>query len=223
MTDSRLEDIESYKGRLLAFLKMDIATNFNNLSILVPGSALGGECFAARELGAREVTGLEVIKELVSESERYSLAKNMTGVFFLEFNGRKFPNYGYDLVLSGHVIEHSPDWREHLDECVAATRPNGRIYLEFPSRYHFRELHTGLISFEWLSPFLRRLLNLTSAKFYELFGMKDKSNARYAIQNTLQQVSEHQIRKYIKSKFGDTLSVRSSDKPAPGIVRLIIY
>jgi SAM-dependent methyltransferase len=223
MKDARLEDIASYKGRLLEFLRLDGLPNFENLKILVPGSALGGECFAALELGAREVTGLEIIQELVLESKNYAASRKASNVFFQEFDGRKFPDYGHDLVLSGHVIEHSPDWREHLDECIAATRPEGKVYLEFPSRFHYRELHTGLISFEWLPSFLRKILNLSSAKMYELMGIRDKSQARYAIQSTLQQVSELQIKRYILNKYGGSIMVRNSSNPAPGIVRLIIY
>ena len=108
MTDSRLEDIESYKGRLLAFLKMDNATNFNNLSILEPGSALGGELFAARELGAREVTGLEVIRELVFESEKYSQAKEMTGVFFWSSMGENFQVVGLTLCFPVMLLNIAP-------------------------------------------------------------------------------------------------------------------
>jgi len=223
MNDSRLEDIASYKGRLLEFLYLDGVSSFENLKILVPGSALGGECFAALELGAREVKGLEIIQELVIESKNYATARKVSNVVFQEFDGRKFPDYGYDLVLSGHVIEHSPDWREHLDECIAATRPEGKIYLEFPSRFHYRELHTGLISFEWLPKLLRKLLNLSSAKMYELMGMPDKSQARHAIQSTLQQVSELQIKRHIVNKYSGSIMVRASSNPAPGIVRLVIY
>ena len=222
MTDSRLEDIESYKGRLVAFLEMDGISNFNKKRILVPGSALGGECFAALELGASEVTGLEVTRELVLESEKYANSRNVTNVIFQEFDGRKFPKAGYDLVLSGHVIEHSPDWREHLSSCIAATRPHGKIYLEFPSRYHYKELHTGLLSFEWAPPSLRKCMNLLSAKGFMWLKMKEKSDARHAIQNTLQQVSEGQIRRFLKRKFGSSISIKCSNKPAPGIVRVII-
>jgi len=223
MTDSRLEDIESYKGRLSEFLLMDGISNFKGLSILVPGSALGGECFAAIELGAIKVTGLEIVRDLVLASEKYAQDKKFGECTFLEFNGRRFPKYGYDLVLSGHVIEHSPDWKEHLDECVKATRPKGKIYLEFPSRFHYKELHTGLVSFEWLPAFLRRFMNLFSAKLYLWIGKKEKSDARYSIQNTLQQVSEREIRKYIKKKYHGAINIGFSSNPAPGIIRLIIY
>jgi SAM-dependent methyltransferase len=222
MTDPRLEEIQSYKGRLTEFLKLDGLSSFENMKILVPGSALGGECFAALELGAREVTGLEIFGELVLESKKYATSRDATNVTFLEFDGRKFPNHGYDLVLSGHVIEHSPDWREHLNECIKATRLQGRVYLEFPSRYHFKELHTGLISFEWLPSSVRKLLNLSSAKIYELLGKHEKSLARHAIQDTLQQVSERQISRYIRRRFGNSILVRRSSNPVPGIVRLII-
>jgi SAM-dependent methyltransferase len=220
MTDPRLEDIQSYKGRLTEFLEMDGISNFNKMSVLVPGSALGGECFATIELVAQEVTGMEVINELVLESEKYASSKNLTNVNFLKFDGRKFPRRGYDVVLSGHVIEHSPDWREHLSECIKSTRPNGKIYLEFPSRYHYKELHTGLVSFEWLPPFIRLCMNLSSAKCYALFGRQDKANARYSIQNTLQQISEREIRKFIR-KMENELTITSRSEPSPGIIRLI--
>jgi hypothetical protein len=66
-------------------------------------------------------------------------------------------------------------------------------------------------------------MNLFSAKLYFWLGKKEKSSARYAIQNTLQQVSECEIRRYIKKNYQDSILVRSSVNPVPGIVRLVIY
>jgi len=189
---------------------------------LVPGSALGGECFAALELGASEVTGLEISKELVIKSQEYAQSRAKANVFFYEFDGKVFPNSLYDLVLSGHVIEHSSDWRERLRECIRVSRPEGRIYLEFPSRFHFRELHTGLISFEWMPSKLRSAANNASAGIYKLLGMHIKSAKRQSIQDTLQQVSHSQIKKFLSVNYGETIMIRASSNPASGIKRLII-
>jgi hypothetical protein len=82
MADPRLEDIQSYKGRLTEFLQLDSLSSFKNLKILVPGSALGGECFAALELGAKEVTGLEIFGELVLSSKKYAASRDASNVIF---------------------------------------------------------------------------------------------------------------------------------------------
>lgn len=222
MEDPQLIDIENYKGRLSEFLKMEKVSNFDSQKILVPGSALGGECFAALELGAAEVTGIEISKELVVKSQEYAQSRAKSNVFFYEFDGKVFPNSRYDLILSGHVIEHSSDWREHLRECIRVSRPNGRIYLEFPSRFYFKELHTGLISFEWMPSKLRSAANNSTAKIYKLLGMHTKSIKRQSIQDTLQQVSHSQIKNFLSVNYGDTIMIRASSSPAPGIKRLII-
>jgi SAM-dependent methyltransferase len=223
MNDTRLLDIESYKGRLLAFLTMDSMQDFQGLKVLVPGSALGGECLAALELGAQEVTGLEVSSELVKESQNLVENLSIKNLSFMEFDGRIFPENGFDLVLSGHVIEHTPDWKEHLRQCVIATRPSGKVYLEFPTRYYKTELHTGLISFEWLPYIPRSIFNYLSVFLYQCFGMKKKSILRLSIQKTLQQVSTRQINRYLYSTYQGRMAIKSVATPSPGIVRLIIY
>ena len=222
MDDALLLDFESYKGRLEEFLLMDDIDDFKDLNVLVPGSALGSECLAALALGAKHVTGLEVTANLVETSQKITNTVLRKNLKFKEFDGRTFPDHGFDLVLSGHVIEHTFDWKEHLNQCIIATRPTGRIYLEFPTRFHTRELHTGLISFEWLPYFLRRIMNLGSAHVLRSLKMTDKSNARLSIQNSLQQVSIWQIKKYLASFHNNRIVIKKSSKPSPGIVRLII-
>ena len=218
--DEKLLNIENYEGRLRAFLSLDGLSDFSSLVLLVPGSALGGEVFSALELGARHVTGLEVDQKLIDRSKEISSIRNSVDrTSFQFFNGSTFPNIKVDIVLSGHVIEHTTYWKGHLDECFKVLNDGGRIYLEFPTRYNFKELHTGFVSFEYLPSTVRSIMNKTSAYVGRVLFGKDYYNRRMSIQTTLQQVGSPQIKKHIRNRG---FRIQAKERPAKGIVRLII-
>jgi SAM-dependent methyltransferase len=219
--DYRLLDVENgYLPRLREFLKMDSESDFNGKRILVAGSALGGESFAALILKAGHVTGIEIDQKLVFSS--IELAKSHLSpdqYEFILFNGVDFPKIKVDIVLSGHVIEHTSNWKKHLDECFKVLNDSGKIYLEFPTRFNWKELHTGLYSFEYLPSYFRKVFNLASAYLAKLRGNSINYGKRIDIQTTLQQVSTPQIKAYVQKK---QMKVLQRSIPAKGIVRLII-
>jgi SAM-dependent methyltransferase len=219
--DNRLLDVENgYLPRLREFLKMDNELDFNGKRILVAGSALGGESFAALILKAIHVTGIEIDQKLVLSSiELAKLHLPADQYEFILFNGVDFPEVKVDIVLSGHVIEHTSNWKKHLDECFKVLNDSGKIYLEFPTRFNWRELHTGLYSFEYFPSFFRKVLNLTSAYLAKISGNSINYGKRIDIQTTLQQVSTPQIKAYAQKNH---VKVLQRAKPVKGIIRLIL-
>jgi SAM-dependent methyltransferase len=213
-----------YSGRLHAFCKMaGLTSQFAGMSVLVVGSALGGESIAAHGMGAASVVGLDVDPALVKRSREIALAMGLSSLQFISFDGAAFPGLEpVDVVLSGHVIEHTARPSFHLDECLRALKPDGYLFLEFPTRFHRRELHTGLISFEWLPMPMRNGMN-SLAGWISSIGHRDAASqraARHEINHELRQISTIQIRLWLRRR--SRVAIIKRDVPAPGIVRLCI-
>jgi SAM-dependent methyltransferase len=224
--DLRLLNLDNYRGRLTAFLKLDQRANLNGLKVLVVGSSFGGECFVALELGASTCTGLEIRENFTIKSREIEAGLNLDRkVDFITFDGKHFPCDGFDLVISGHVIEHTPNPKQHLMECMTVLNPGGFIYLEFPTRYNWIELHTSLVGFEYLPKYLKNWINAILANY----GKYVKKNEEYAqLRNSMKgnnQVSTIQVRLFLfklRLRTRKKFKIRNKSRPATGIVRLII-
>lgn len=174
---------------------------------------------SARKLGAKRVVGLEIDDQLVERSREIASWLGIDGVSFRLFDGHAFPKgETFDVVLSGHVIEHTPDPAAHLAECMAVLAPGGYLFLEFPSRYHWRELHTGRIGFEWLPAGLRRRVNTLAGAAAARIGDQSARHDRQAINTTLSQVSTPDVRRWL----GDRGRIVARQIPRRRIVRLVI-
>ncbi len=220
--DNNLINIESYVGRLQGFLAMtNLKYTFENKSVLVFGSAFGGECFAVSLLGANDVVGLEISDSLIIESIR--LKKEFLAnpqIDFHKFDGNYWKSSKkFDVVISAHVIEHVANPKLHLTNLLNTCNSAGLIFIEFPTRFNLKELHTGLLSFEYLPKFIRYILNYASSKVHLLLGDVDKSISRMSINSTLNQISTFFIRRNL---VGTEWKILAKHTPAKGFVRLIL-
>ena len=220
--DNNLVNIESYIGRLKGFLTMaDLHYTLEKKSVLVFGSALGGECFAASLLGANDVLGLEITDSLITESIRLKneyLANPK--IDFLKFDGNYWiSSKKFDVVISAHVIEHVSNPRLHLTNLLNTCTSSGLIFVKFPTRFNLKELHTGLLSFEYFPKFIRYMMNYTSSKVHLLMGDEDNSNSRISINSTLNQISTFFIRRNL---VGTEWKILAKHIPAKGFVRLVL-
>lgn len=57
---------------------------------------------------------------------------NSAGFRNEDFTGLSFPDESFDVILSFEVLEHVPDYRRSLAECVRTLRPYGKILLSVP-------------------------------------------------------------------------------------------
>lgn len=221
-SDKNLTNIEGYIGRLKDFIALNnLDEDFNDKSVLIFGSALGGECFAAAQLKAREVLGIEIDEKLIKNSlEIRNKFYQDFNVDFILYNGNYFKSTKkYDYVISGHVIEHVKNANLHLKNLIDLCAINGHIFIEFPTRYSLYELHTNLISFEFLPKILRNFCNHYSYRFHKLLNNDVKANDRLAINSTLNQISTSFIARNIRKS---NWKIKSKSKAAKGIIRLII-
>jgi SAM-dependent methyltransferase len=189
--------------------------------LLVSGCAAGSEMIIARGFGFQEILGTEVVQDYVDITNQRLQAQE--GFCALLYDGRDLPfaDCTFSAVVSGHIIEHTPDPYNYLREHMRVLAPRGFLFLEFPNRYHRIELHTGLPSLEYLPTPLRSLgLRLLSSRFSTL--STDKRRGYDAIRRTLQPVSVWQIKAYLsRMAFGDSRVVHHY-APVPGYTRMLI-
>jgi hypothetical protein len=123
-------------------------------------------------------------------------------------------------VISGHIIEHTRSPFSYLREHLRVLQAGGYMFLEFPNRYHWMELHTNLPSLEWLPAFLRRAIIMVLCS--RLMPLSAQAKQRYhAILTTLKPVSRWQVWWWLKRSPGRAI-IEHHTVPAPGILRLIV-
>ncbi len=189
--------------------------------MLISGCAIGSEHIIAERYGFRKIYGVEISNVFVSiAKERLSVNKNM---FVDYYDGERLPyddNF-FTTVVSGHIIEHTKSPDGYLSEIFRVLSPGGFLFIEFPNRYHTRELHTGAFSFEWLPSFLRSfILKFLSSSISPL--SHEKRKIYKIIYETLKPISTWQIKNFLQRFDGGKSRIISKQIPAPGFVRLLI-
>lgn len=188
--------------------------------ILISGCAVGSELIAARQFNFQEATGTEVTEEYVSmTNERI---KGQQGLNVDYYNGSQlpYPAEHFTTVYSGHIIEHTPNPYEYYKEHMRVLKTGGYFFLEFPNRYHYKELHTGEYSLEYLPKPLRDII-IKKLILGNSFLSKQRRHNYKAILETLQPISIRQIHGYSKKLTNKKLDLIAKHIPHPGFVRLL--
>jgi SAM-dependent methyltransferase len=111
--------------------------DFRGKRVLDLGSGYGGRTVRYKELGASQVTGLEVGSKYASEALMFSRQREVATAFVVAV-GEKLPfkdDY-FDIITSYEVFEHVERLSEVLEECHRVLKPGGRLYAVFPSFYN---------------------------------------------------------------------------------------
>lgn len=189
--------------------------------LLISGCSAGSEMIVARQFGFQEIHGTEVAQAYVDIC-RKRLAGG-SGFEVVCYDGGRLPyaNSRYSCVISAHIIEHTPSPFDYLREHMRVLEPGGWMFLEFPNRYHWRELHTRLPSVEYLpGPLRRAVLKLLSSRWSPLSA---QSRQRYeSVLNTLSPVSIWQVRSYLRKMGLHESRIVHHYAPAPGYTRMLI-
>lgn len=186
----------------------------------VSGTEAGGEMIIARESGFGPVHGVDVDPFFVEVANRR--IAGLEGFDCRLYDGAKVPFEAgfFDVVLSGHVIEHTADPRGYLHELLRVLRKGGYLFLEYPTRYHTKELHTGLPSLEWApGPLRKAALRFLSSKRSPL---SPESRRRYdtILDTGLKPISLPRIRFWI-ARSPSRATLLDATKAAPGIIRTV--
>lgn len=189
--------------------------------ILISGFGVGSEMIAARQFGFGKVCGVEVDRFLVSACE--SRLRYLPDTYPTYYDGDYLPydDAQFEVVASGHVIEHTRSPELYLQECMRVLIPHGYLSLEFPTRYHRTELHTQLPSFEWLPrPIRNATIRILSDRFSPL-NTETKSRYHSIISTNLQQISMGGIQRMLK-RIAYPFAILNHVEAAPGIIRCVI-
>jgi SAM-dependent methyltransferase len=189
--------------------------------VLVSGMSAGSEMIAVRRLGFREVWGTEVDRFYVELCQ--TRFRGLDGFHPDWYDGSRleWPAGAFDLVVSGHIIEHTADPAAYLAEHLRVLVPGGLLFLEFPTRYHHTELHTNLPSLEWLPRRVRdAALRLLSSPRSPL-GADTKRRCRSIVDTALKQVSMGSVRRWARTADAG-IRVTVVARVAPGILRCVI-
>lgn len=191
------------------------------VKILISGCGAGSEMLEARKLGLEHIYGVEVEQFWITVCQRR--LKYFSNMHTSHYDGDYLPydDAEFDVVASGHVVEHTRDPELYLRESMRVLVPGGYLSLEFPNRYHHTELHTHLLSFEWLPRPIRNAIVRALSSL--LSPLKDDVKTRYsAITATnLQQISIGGIKRSL-NRIGEPFSILNSVRAMPGVTRCVI-
>jgi SAM-dependent methyltransferase len=213
---------DSHMGRL-NYLKNKVGHEVfsSTSSILISGFSVGSEMIAAKQYGFGEIHGVEVSRfyyEVCQERIGYipGMHPQLYDGSYLPYEDEKFA-----VVISSHVVEHTASPELYVQEGMRVLIPGGYFLIEFPHRYHPIELHTGVVSFEWMPHPVRNLmLKILSGRFSPLDAKKKKGYNSILITN-LQQMSMIRIKRALK-KQNIPYTIVDKTQWKPGVVRCII-
>lgn len=207
-----------YKSRFDFF--MPLLDQVDLERVLISGASAGGEIQSALDAGAGFIDATEVSDFYIRICE--TLMTNTLKVKLTKVKGEEIPfdSESFSLVISGHIIEHTSNPKNYLQEHARVLRPGGYLFLEFPTRFSIIELHTGRRSVEWLPLWLRKRVLKILILLFTKRGMLDISQNYKEILGTLVPVSALEIRFWLKCSGANFLLVKK-EKPSKGIVRLL--
>jgi SAM-dependent methyltransferase len=217
-----LMSIDEVRGRFDYLLSVvGGASSFAGKTAMISGFGVGSEMLVAADLGFARVVGVEVDPFLVSVCERRVLGLGRIEPALYDGRILPFPDRSVDVVASGHIVEHTGDPALYLAECLRVLAPNGYLSLEFPTRFHWTELHTGLPSLEWLPTPLRNagLRALSGSRSPLSAGNRRKYES--ILGTELKQISFGMVGRTIR-RSGQPARILHKAVPAPGVVRCVV-
>lgn len=116
-------------------------TDFGKAKVLDIGTGSGD---IAHELSkkAKKVVSIDLVDE----------RKQKKGYVFklVKDESLPFKNDSFDIVVTNHVVEHTPNQKKHLREATRVLKPGGYIYLATPNKYWLSDPHYKLPFISWL-------------------------------------------------------------------------
>lgn len=130
------DEVEN-RGFQLFFDDFSKPMDLKGKRVLDFGCGYGGRTVCYAELGARSVTGIEVVPEMVEEAREFAKAKECKIEFYLvPGECMPFADESFDVICSNEVFEHVESLDHCLRECWRVLAPGGSVYAVFPPYYH---------------------------------------------------------------------------------------
>ena len=130
---------------------------FGDKNILDIGCGAGGKSLYYASVGAKCVTGMDIIEEYAKDSAALADKLGLSDKFeFVLGDAAKMPfsDGSFDAIIANDAMEHVGDPAAVLKECMRVLLPGGRLYLNFPPYNHPYGAHlSDAIGIPWVHVF----------------------------------------------------------------------
>ena len=100
---------------------------FRAKAVLDAGCGCGRQSFVLKDLGAKQVTGIDLSDTNITTARNRMAELGVEGVDFITGSVLElpFPDNAFDVVFSCGVLHHTRDWRRGIAEMLRVSRPGG--------------------------------------------------------------------------------------------------
>lgn len=130
---------------------------FKDKNILDIGCGAGGKSLYYASIGAKHVTGMDIVEAYGEASAKLAAELGLSDKFDFVFgDAAKIPFGGgvFDTIILNDAMEHVDDPAAVLTECVRVLAPKGRLYINFPPYNHPYGAHlSDAIGIPWVHVF----------------------------------------------------------------------
>ncbi len=130
------------------YFGVDISPYLNSKVVLDLGCFNGGRGVAWFErYKLDKIFGIDVDQVYIDSATQFASSKDINAEYKVAKGERlPFEDATFDAVLSFDVFEHVQNIQSTLDECWRVLKPNGKLFVVFPSYFHPIEHHLGLVT-----------------------------------------------------------------------------
>lgn len=161
----------------------DCDTMFKDKDVLDIGCGAGGKSLYYLSLGAKSVTGIDVVEKY--EKEAYALQDELglSGFKFLVEDASKmsFEDNSFDTIVMNDAMEHVAQPDKVLEEVYRVLKPGGKLYVNFPPYNHPFGAHlSDVVGIPWVHLFFsdKTLIKGYKELVKDLPDGKDRINFR---------------------------------------------
>ncbi|MCL2813923.1 MAG: class I SAM-dependent methyltransferase [Oscillospiraceae bacterium] len=130
---------------------------FKEKNILDIGCGAGGKSLYYASIGAKRVTGMDIVEAYGEESAKLASKLGLSDKFeFVLGDAAEIPfdSGVFDSIILNDAMEHVDDPAAVLAECVRVLSQNGRLYINFPPYNHPYGAHlSDAIGIPWVHVF----------------------------------------------------------------------
>ena len=130
---------------------------FKDKEVIDFGCGAGGKSMYYVSLGAKHVTGVDIVEKYEKESSDFAKQKGYEDKFtfrIADATNLPFEENSFDTAIMNDFMEHVNKPEEALKEALRVIKPGGRIYLNFPPYSHPFGAHlSDAINMPWCHKF----------------------------------------------------------------------
>ncbi len=130
---------------------------FKDKEVIDFGCGAGGKSMYYASLGAKHVTGVDIVEHYAEDSAKFAKEKGFEDVFTFKIadaTNLPFNDDSFDTAIMNDFMEHVNKPEEALKEALRVVKPGGRIYLNFPPYSHPFGAHlSDAINMPWCHKF----------------------------------------------------------------------